>query len=364
MDIRDSWLTLNLIPGMGSCSGRRLFRSFGSVDEIFKVSANDLSNIEGIGPALAKRISSFEPEKGLKKEKDLMALHGIDFITFEDLDYPEFLRQIFDPPLVLYFKGRILPDDRISLAVVGSRRPTLYGKYVAQDIAKKLAGKGLAIVSGMARGIDTQAHRGALNAHGRTIAVLGSGLDRVYPPENKSLMDAISANGAVVSEFPMGTEPFKQNFPLRNRIISGMTLGTLVVEAGSVSGALITARLALDQGREVFAVPGPINSWASKGTNGLIKQGAKLVEDVEDIIEELGPHLGSILLKEKNAEKGSISSDDGDDPILSILIKDPVHIDALIEKTGIPAHKMVSRLIQLEMQGIIRKLPGNMYSKL
>jgi len=163
-----------------------------------------------------------------------MALHGIEFITFEDPEYPESLRHIFDPPLVLYIKGDIAPEDKIGLAIVGSRRPTFYGKSVAQDIATKLARRGLTIVSGMARGIDTMAHRGALNGQGRTIAVMGSGLDCVYPPENKSLMDAISSNGAVVSEFPIGTKPFKQNFPLRNRIISGMTLGTLVVEAGSL----------------------------------------------------------------------------------------------------------------------------------
>jgi DNA processing protein len=363
MDIRDSFLTLNLIPGVGSCLGRRLYKLFGSVDQIFKVSTNELCKIEGIGTELAKRISTFDPEKQLKKEKDLMALHGIDFLTFEDPDYPESLLHIFDPPLIFYIKGHISPDDKISLAIVGSRRPTLYGKSVAQDIAKKLASRGLTVVSGMARGIDTKAHRGALDGNGRTVAVLGSGLDRVYPPENKSLMEAISANGAVISEFPMGTEPYKQNFPLRNRIISGMTLGTLVVEAGAVSGALITARLALDQGREVFAVPGPITSWASKGTNGLIKQGAKLVEHIEDIFEELRPHLGSLIFKENKAEEATIKKNDTGDPILSFFIDDPMHIDVLIEKTGIPAPKMVSRLIQLEMQGIIRKLPGNMYSK-
>ena len=364
MDTRDSWLVLNLIPGVGSCLGRRLYRLFGSVDQIFKTPINELYKIEGIGPELAKRISSFDPEKQLKKEKELMGLHGIDFLTIDDPDYPESLHHIFDPPLVLYIKGHFLSYDKISLAVVGSRRPTLYGKSVAQDIAKKLAAKGLTIISGMARGIDTKAHRGALAGHGRTIAVLGSGLDRVYPPENKSLMDAISVNGAVISEFPMGTEPYKQNFPLRNRIISGMTLGTLVIEAGAVSGALITARLALDQGREVFAVPGPINSWASKGTNGLIKQGAKLVEDEEDIFEELMPHLGPLILMGKNTEDVAITEDYGNDPILSILMDNPVHVDVLIKKTGIPASQVVSKLIQLEMEGIIRKLPGNMYSKI
>jgi DNA processing protein len=234
---------------------------------------------------------------------------------------------------------------------------------VAQGISTKLAKRGLTIVSGMARGIDTKAHRGALNGHGRTIAVMGSGLDRVYPPENKSLMEAISDNGAIISEFPMGTQPLKQNFPLRNRIISGMTLGTLVVEAGNVSGALITARLALDQGREVFAIPGPINSWASKGTNRLIKQGAKLVEDVEDIFEELGPHLGPLVFNADQIKEKQNKGGEEDDPVLSILIDDPMHIDVLIEKTGFTIPKMVTRLIQLEMEGIIRKLPGNMYTK-
>jgi DNA processing protein len=364
MDIRNSWLALNLIPGVGSCLGRKLYQLFGSVDKICNVSANELCRIEGIGSELANRISSFDPEKQLKKEKELMSLHGVDFLTFEDFEYPESLRNIFDPPLVLYYKGCILSEDKISLAIVGSRRPTFYGKSVAQDIATKLVSCGLTIVSGMARGIDTKAHRGALNNHGRTIAVLGSGLDCIYPPENRSLMETIANNGAVISEFPMSTKPLKQNFPLRNRIISGLTLGTLVVEAGDISGALITARLALDQGREVFAVPGPINSWASKGTNRLIKQGAKLVENVEDIFEELGPHLGPLIFKNKQAEKRPIKNDKEGDPILSILIDDPMHIDVLIQKTGISFQNMVSRLIQLEMKGIIRKLPGNSYTKI
>ncbi|MGA1790473.1 MAG: DNA-processing protein DprA [bacterium] len=363
MDRRHEWLALNLVPGVGSCLGRRLYHSFGSVRAVFNAPIAELNKLEGVGSELAKRISAFDPERALEKEENLMAVYGVDFLSFEDPGYPESLCHIFDPPLVLYIKGQIFPEDKMSLAVVGSRRPTLYGKSVAQNLTARLATHGLTIVSGMARGIDTNAHRAALKARGRTIAVLGSGLDRVYPPENKSLMASIAANGAVISEFPMGTEPLKQNFPLRNRIISGIALGTLVVEAGTTSGALITARMALEQDREVFAVPGPINSWASKGTNSLIKQGAKLVEDVADIYEELGPHLGPLFFKNDKTRNMTTRKDAGADPILATLMDQPLHIDAIIEKTGLPAQKLVSHLIQLEMEGIIRQLPGNLYQK-
>ncbi|MBN2373406.1 DNA-processing protein DprA [bacterium] len=368
MDTRLSYLSLNLVPGIGSVLGRRLKDAFGSADRIFKTSADELSRIEGVGPELSGRIASFDLVKALNTEQESLARHGLDFITLDDPGYPESLKSIFDPPLVLYIKGSLRPEHKISLAIVGSRRSTIYGKSMARDLAAKLAGHGITIISGMARGIDTMAHRGALQARGSTIAVMGSGLDIIYPPENKSLMDAIASSGAVISEFPLGTAPFKQNFPLRNRIISGMTLGTLVVEAGEISGALITARLALEQGREVFAVPGPINSWASKGTNGLIKQGAKLVEDVEDIFEELGPHLGPVLFKNLNGKGLDIKdlpsrADTNLDPILKELIDGPAHIDSLIEKTGMPAQELLSRLIKLEMEGIIRQLPGNIYAR-
>ena len=361
MDNREAWLALNLIPAIGSRLGLSLYQAFGSVDAIFKASYAELKQIEGIRSGLAREIAAFDPEDALNKEKAFMSRHGVDFLTREDSGYPESLRHIYDPPLVLYVKGQIDPEDKISLAVVGSRRPTTYGKSVAFDLASKLAARGLTVVSGMARGIDTKAHRGALSVRGRTIAVLGTGMDCIYPAENRSLMKEIAANGAVISEFPFGTPPYKQNFPLRNRIISGMTLGTLVVEAGEVSGALITARLALEQGREVFAVPGPVNSWASRGTNGLIKQGAKLVDHIEDIFEELGPHLGPVLLKEKKQKNPSVFEQD---PVLATLIDQPMHIDLLVEKTGMSVEELASRLILLEMEGIIRQLPGHMYIRI
>ncbi|MGA1794711.1 MAG: DNA-processing protein DprA [bacterium] len=354
-------MALNLIPGMNISVVRRLCQVFGSVDMVLKASAEQLSKVEGVTPELAKNMSSFHAEKALKKEKGLMAQHKVDFLTIEDPGYPESLSQIFDPPLVLYIKGRIIPDDKMSVAIVGSRRPTIYGKTVAEDFAERLACRGITIVSGLARGIDTKAHRGALKGGGRTIAVLGSGMDRVYPRENKPLVGAVVENGAVVSEFPMGTAPLKQNFPMRNRIISGLALGTMVVEAGDVSGALITARLALEQGRDVFAVPGPVNSPLSKGTNGLIKQGARLADDVEDIFEELGPHLGPLMTREAPPVRRRSVHSDGDDPVLSVLTGTPQHIDALVEKTGLTARQLGSRLVHLEMKGMVTKLPGNMY---
>jgi len=363
MDSRDSWLALNLIPGMNISVVRRLCQVFGSVDMVLNASAAELLKIEGVTPELAKNIDTFKVEKALKKEKDLMASHEVQFLTIEDPDYPASLSQIFDPPLVLYIKGRIIPDDKMSVAIVGSRRPTIYGKAVAEDFAERLACRGITIVSGLARGIDTKAHRGALKGGGRTIAVLGSGMDRIYPGENKTLVGSIVKNGAVISEFPMGTAPLKQNFPMRNRIISGMSLGTLIVEAGDVSGALITARLALEQGREVFAVPGPINSAVSKGTNGLIKQGARLADDIEDIFEELGPHLGPLMARQVRPVQRPSPKDDGDDPVLAVLTGTPQHIDTLVEKTGLTARQLGSRLIHLEMEGMVTKLPGNLYVK-
>ncbi len=369
MDDRFLWLALNLIPGIRSATGLKLYEAFGSLEKIFRASVSELKEIERFGSELPNRIADMDIETVLQRERERMALHEVDFITFKDKGYPQLLRYTFDPPLVLYIKGSLSEHDNIGIAIVGSRRPTSYGKHVAQELAAKLAGCGITIVSGMARGIDTMAHRGALKNKGRTIAVLGSGLDYVYPPENKPLMDKIISNGAVISEFPMGTAPFKQNFPIRNRIISGLTLGTLVVEAGERSGALITSRLALEQGREVFAIPGPINSWASKGTNGLIKQGAKLVEDIDDIIEELGPHLKSVISKEGQKDRNPETDksnlvNNGVDSILKSLGDGPVHINTLIKMTGIQAKEILSELIRMEMEGIIKQLPGNVYIKI
>ena len=276
---------------------------------------------------------------------------------------------IYDRPPFLYVRGNLNKDD-INIAIVGSRLASTYGKYITERISRELALKGLTIVSGMAWGIDSVAHRGALTAHGRTIAVLGSGLDVIYPPENKKLYADIIQNGAVISEFPLGTPPRSANFPTRNRIISGMSYGVVIVEAGEKSGSLITARLALEQGREVFAVPGSIDAAGSRGTNKLIKQGAKLIENTDDILEEILPQFErTIVLKphsiansEAIAAKSSEIFSAVDQKIIDFISGSRVHIDDLISSTGLSSADILSALTTLELKGMVRQYPGKFFS--
>lgn len=279
-------VALNMIPDIGSVRLKKLLEVFSKPENIFKATYEKLTSITGIGSKIASGILTFR-KTDLDKEFDLIKKHKLKLVICEDKDYPENLRHIYAPPLVLYIKGEIKETDRFSIAIVGSRRASFYGLSSAEHFAGELSGEGLTIISGMARGIDTYAHRGALRQGGRTIAVIGSGFNHIYPAENKGLAEEIAQNGAVVSEFPIDTRPLSNNFPRRNRVISGLSLGVLVVEAARNSGALITADFALEQGRDVFALPGKIDSGTSFGTNELIKQGAKLASSVEDIMEEL-----------------------------------------------------------------------------
>ncbi len=280
-------LALNKIPGLGSRRLMSLIENVGSARRIWGASVKELIAAPSISKKLAIDIvnarSIVDPDEELKKISEL----GIDLITIWDDDYPYNLKNIYDPPVVLYVKGSLLPADNNSISIVGSRRASSYGRRVAKRLSFDIAKYGITVVSGLARGIDTEAHRGALESGGRTIAVVGSGLDVIYPPENHGLFEKISRSGAVISEFALGTPPEARNFPARNRIVSGFSKGTVVVEASEKSGSLITANFALEQGREVFAVPGDIYRWGSKGSNRLIKEGAKLVESVHDILEEV-----------------------------------------------------------------------------
>ena len=276
---------LNLVGGIGSIRLGKLLKFFSRPQDILKVSAEKLMGVSGIGQEIANKICGIKKED-VGKEFSLAKKQGLRIIILDDEDYPENLKNIPDPPIVLYTKGKLLPQDKLAIGIVGSRRASFYGLSCAEKFAADLAKQGFTIVSGMARGIDTCAHRGALKQAGRTLAVMGSGFNQIYPPENKELADEISKNGAVISEFPINEKPLKENFPRRNRVISGLSLAVLVVEAARNSGALITADFALEQGRDVFALPGKIDSSASFGTNGLIKQGAKLVSCVDDILEE------------------------------------------------------------------------------
>lgn len=308
------------------------------------------------------------------RQIEAMDKSGIKIITFQDELYPANLLNIFDRPVFLYVKGTLSRED-IPLAVVGSRRASTYGKYTTERMSRELALQGVTIVSGMARGIDTCAHRGALSVSGRTIAVLGCGLDVIYPPENKILYSAIPQNGAVISEFPPGTEPLPFNFPARNRIISGMSYGVLVVEAGEKSGSLITARLAMEQGRDVFAIPGAIDSASSRGANSLIKQGAKLVETIDDILEDIIPQVENYQARQSipgrdtqaaktpvQVVKNTVALSGVEKSIAGILLSGEMHADDIIAAIKLAPSVVMSTLIAMELKGFIEQHPGKLFS--
>ena len=297
------------------------------------------------------------------KEADLARERGIGVLKAGDPAYPALLKTIHEPPPVLYCKGDPGLFERPAIALVGSRRPTLYGEKMAQVLARELCGLGIVVVSGLARGIDTAAHRGALEAKGKTIAVLGSGLLNVYPPENKRLADSIGAEGLLLSEFPLSAEPEAWHFPQRNRLIAGLSMGTVVIEAAEASGALITARLAAEQGREVFAVPGPVTSKMSAGPHRLIKEGAKLVEKVEDILEEIGPLKDLILRQKKSAPAAGLELSAQESAILGLLDREPLPIDVLSSRSGLKAGEFSHSLLSLELKGAVRSLPGKIYAR-
>lgn len=367
------WLALISIEGTGGEFLKSALESFPSLRGIFEASPADLESIKGIKKKTLEGILSFRGWDKVFRQIEAIDKAGIKVITFLDDLYPANLMNIYDKPVLLYVLGSLSQDD-INLSVVGSRRASTYGKYTTERLSRELAQKGITIVSGMARGIDTCSHRGALAGGGRTIAVLGSGLDVIYPPENKKLFDAICQSGAVISEYPPGTKPLPYHFPARNRIISGMSYGVLVVEAGEKSGSLITARLALEQGREVFAIPGTIDSPSSRGTNSLIKQGAKLIENVDEILEEIAPQLDTKIsrtTKNVSLHPPQIAKNEPDVPwaglgqeeqtIVRFIAKGKAHADDIIRSAGLTAPQTLSKLITLELQGIIVQHPGKYF---
>lgn len=347
-----------LLPG-GAKRIWSLLGRFGSLGEAWAAPAGELVSRGGFSrdavSELVRRRESLRPEEELEK----LAGRGIDYVYFYDAAYPELLRHIFDPPPGLFVRG-ILPAANLpALSVVGSRRPTPYGLAVAERLAREAAAAGVVVVSGMARGIDAAAHRGALAAGGHTIAVLGCGVDVVYPRENARLMQEIAAAGAVISEFPPGSPPEAWHFPVRNRIISGLSRATLVVEAAEKSGALITADLALEQGRDVLAVPGGINSPLSRGPNRLIKQGARLVEGAEDVLEELGV---TALFKPASVSQNVPPRLTAEEKaVCGLLSYTPQTVDALVAGTGLSAQQVLAALMFLEIKRLARQLPGGCY---
>ncbi len=361
IDIKEKWIALSLIPGVGHVKFRNLINHFGSPDRVFDASLDELLMVEGVDRGIANAIVQHNID--VDKELKLIKENNVKIITIQDDEYPLNLKFTFDPPVILYVKGTLINEDNVSIAIVGSRRATSYGKMVAEKLGSELAQNGITVVSGLARGVDTFAHKGALLKDGRTIAVLGSGLSVVYPPENKGLAEKIAQKGAILSEFSMTTKPERGNFPIRNRLISGLTLGTVVVEAAQESGALITAGYALEQGREIFAVPNNIFNKYSKGTHKLIKQGAKLTEDVNDIIEEIESFRQAWKNPKKSFEKpeehSKLSVDECQ--VYKSISYEPLYIDQIAEKNNLKINILSSVLVGLEMKGKIKQLSGKRF---
>ncbi|NWF98864.1 MAG: DNA-protecting protein DprA [Nitrospirae bacterium] len=352
------WLALIMTPDIGPIRAKKLISIFKTPKKIFNADFKDLSAIDGITQKAAKKITSFSEWDIVEKYIDIISEKNIKTICLNDSDYPVLLKETSDAPVVLFIRGDIMPNDRFSLAIVGSRKMTSYGALVAERFSEELSSAGMTIVSGMARGIDSVAHRGAIKANGRTIAVLGSGVDVVYPPENKNLFEKIIEHGCIMSEFLPGTGPDKENFPKRNRIISGLSLGVLVVEAVSDSGALITAKFANDYGREVFAIPGAITSKNSKGTNNLIKEGALLVQQPDDILEELAPVLKGFI---KTEHKVKIELSNDEKILCNLLSGEPRQIDDIARQSAFPASKVLAILLGLELKGIVKQITGKRF---
>lgn len=360
MDDIHGVLALSSIPGLGPYRIRNLVGQFGSPQAVLEASRNALCSVEGVDEKTARSIKIGVDASFVEKQITLAEKKSVRLISFWDDDYPELLKAIYDPPVLLYIKGSLkdLPLRRI--AIVGMRSASEYGRTIAEHFASDLARCGIVVVSGMARGIDTYAHGGCIKAGGKTIAVLGSGLDVIYPPENEKLYCRIAETGAVISEFPMTTEPAAKHFPRRNRIISGMSQGTVVVEAGERSGALITAYMALEQGRDVFAVPGSVRSMKSRGTHKLIKEGAKLVERVEDILNEIPGWNESVKGSEGIADVREILSDD-EQVIWGALTDTPVHIDRIVQLTDRNPSEALALLLSMELKNCVKQLAGMMF---
>ncbi len=410
-----SLIHLNLIQGVGLKTVQTLRKIFGSAEQALKATPAELHKVESLSPTVRDLLIRRPVAYSLEKELELIQSHGCQLVTLYDEVYPPLLRQIADPPLILYIKGELKPEDALSIAFVGSRQAKDYGRRISYQFSYQLAKRGVTVISGFAKGVDTLAHRGALEAGGRTVAVMGNGLSLIYPAVNTELAEQIEQAGALISEFPMSMEPIGRNFPRRNRIISGLSLGTVVVEASNRSGALITARLAAEQGREVFAVPGEIFSELSTGTHKLINSGATLINTVDDLIEVLpadaskmlGAHPASghpVTALETSEGKGTTGSTPmpepsqtdnsltrraqpvsqstpeseksepvpaapppdltGDEKTVFDAIETPsVHIDVIVRKTELPIGKVSSVLLMLELKGIVQQLPGKQFTK-
>lgn len=365
--LTDLFLLLS-IDGIGPGKFRNLLAKFRNTKNILSADYQSLLNVEGISTNLARRIRKSSQERDASEkftEKELKKLEKLNgkIITVWDPEYPALLKKIYDPPVLFYMIGDLEEKDQFSIAIVGTRQPTNYGKVQAEKISMDLSRQGITIISGMARGIDSIAHNAAIKSGGRTIAVIGSGLDVIYPAENKKLFEKISENGAVISEFSLGIKPDAQNFPRRNRIISGLSLGVVVIETGIQGGAMQTAALALDQNREVFSLPGNVGVKQSDGTNILIQKGeAKLVTSADDVITELEIKLKPVL--GKNIPKQQIDLSLFEEKIINVMNSEPLHIDKIASLANLSTSDCLVNLLSLEFKGLIKQLPGKMFALL
>ncbi len=365
-----SWLALALTPGLGSRLSARVLRKFGSPDGAFRASLADLESCN-LPAQAAQAMVKKESFKRAEKELDgVRKISNCRLLNWTEPEYPQTLLQIYDPPVLLYVRGDVQVLNLPSLSIVGTRRPTLYGTQMAQRLGRELAARGLVIVSGLARGIDAIGHQGALDANGRAIGVLGTGIDVCYPKENKKLYEKVLERGAIITEFPLRTHPAPENFPVRNRIVAGMPLGVVVIEGAQYSGSLITARLAMEFGREVFGVPGNVTQPVSFAPNQLIKQGAKLVTNADDVIEELPTPVRAALVQAEQPEAeqrnllAAASLNGSEKKLYELLNADePKPIDDIVEHSGLNSSEVLATLFNLEMKGIIRQLPGKQFSK-
>lgn len=351
VDERKYWVGFNLVPGIGPARVRLLRQHFGSLREAWRAPAAELQ-AAGLDRRSVESFLLWRRRLDLDREMERLDRANVRVLTWDDPDYPKRLLQITNPPFVLYVRGALAPEDEWAVAVVGTRRPTAYGREVARVLAGELARQGITVVSGLAIGIDAEAHKAALEAGGRTLAVLGSGFRHLYPARNRDLARRIVGQGAVLTEYGLDVRPEPANFPPRNRIISGLSLGVVVIEAGPTSGALITARFAAEQGREVFAVPGPIFNRPSVGPNRLIQEGAKLVMSVDDVLEEL--HLTRVV--EQQEARATIPASGLEEQILACLQEAPLHVDEIVRRTELQAADVISTLTLMELKGLVRQV--------
>ena len=370
LDASLSWLALALTPGLASRLSARVLREFGSPEGVFRGSLKQLEACQ-LPAETAKAV--VQKKAFPRAEKELAAvrkIEGCSLLNWTDPEYPQSLLQIYDPPVLLYARGDAQVLSLPSISIVGTRKPTLYGTQMAQRLGRELAARGLVVISGLARGIDAIGHQGAMEANGRAIGVLGTGIDVCYPKENKKLYEKVLERGVIISEFPLRTHPAPENFPVRNRIVAGMPLGVVVVEGAQYSGSLITARLAMEFGREVFGVPGNVTQPVSFAPNQLIKQGAKLVTGAEDVIEELPTPIRAALVQAEQPEAeqrnllAAAALNGSEKKLYELLSAEaPVHIDDIVERSGLNSSEVLATLFTLEMKGVVRQLPGKQFCK-